>query len=236
MHGLPQSSWSRGAGLENGATAADGTDNPGRRTALPGVSHGRGDVWPAGRRSAAAIALAQYAGGAISQLHRAPRAHSRIQRRPVAVALGGDVDTASAVAYFAAFRPIEGDRSLYASNIHSGNAGLRLGSGGRAELYFGYHRVQDLGDGRAAGASGSAGFRTAQTSPCCSIRPWADCRCVCTEHSCGISAISTIATTRILRRYRIIGRTQAIPAWYGHSKAWTSAIVRLTSPRRSRWA
>src|SRR5690606_28268725 len=40
------------------------------------------------------------------------------------------------------------DRSVYISNIHSGTLGVRILVGRRAELYAGYSRVEDLGDGR----------------------------------------------------------------------------------------
>ncbi len=39
--------------------------------------------------------------------------------------------------------------SLYLSNIHSGNLGVRVGIGRRADLYVGYSIVKDTGDGRA---------------------------------------------------------------------------------------
>jgi hypothetical protein len=38
--------------------------------------------------------------------------------------------------------------SLYLSNIHSGNLGIRFGIGRRADLYVGYSIVKDTGDGR----------------------------------------------------------------------------------------
>jgi len=59
------------------------------------------------------------------------------------------LDTTSGLAYFADSTLIEGTSSIYISNIHSTNAGLRLGIGRRADFYAGYVRVQDTGDGRA---------------------------------------------------------------------------------------
>ena len=39
--------------------------------------------------------------------------------------------------------------SIYISNIHAANAGLRFGIGHRADLYAGYTITKDTGDGRA---------------------------------------------------------------------------------------
>ena len=41
-------------------------------------------------------------------------------------------------------------QSIYLSNIHSGNLGVRFGIGRRADLYLGYSIVKDTGDGRSA--------------------------------------------------------------------------------------
>ncbi len=57
------------------------------------------------------------------------------------------LDTASGIAYFVRFALQQG-RSIYISNIHSGNLGGHL-SLGRADLYVGYSIVQDTGDPRA---------------------------------------------------------------------------------------
>lgn len=83
------------------------------------------------------------------------------------------LDTATGLAYFAASRLIEGDRSLYISNIHTGTLGIRLSVQKRVDVYLGYNRVQDTGDGRtridvATGSSQGASiaaFRAAQTFP-----------------------------------------------------------------------
>jgi hypothetical protein len=55
------------------------------------------------------------------------------------------LDTNSALAYFAAARLVTDRRSVYTSNIHSGNLGVRFGIRGRADLFVGYSRVQDAG-------------------------------------------------------------------------------------------
>jgi hypothetical protein len=79
------------------------------------------------------------------------------------------LDTASGIAFFASSQFIEGDRSIYVSNIHAGNCGARLAINRRAELYFGYSHVQDTGDGRNRASVGSgarlAPFIAAQTFP-----------------------------------------------------------------------
>lgn len=59
------------------------------------------------------------------------------------------LDTASALAYFSTGRLVDTARSLYFSNIHTGNVGVRFAVLGRADVYVGYTRVQDAGDGRA---------------------------------------------------------------------------------------
>jgi hypothetical protein len=84
------------------------------------------------------------------------------------------LDTASALAYFAAARLITGEQSIYRSNLHTGYAGLRLSLRNRLDIYLGYHRLQDAGDGRAAASqppagraigSAQAAFRAVQTFP-----------------------------------------------------------------------
>jgi len=40
--------------------------------------------------------------------------------------------------------------SIYISNIHAANAGLRFGIGHRADLYAGYTITKDTGDGRSS--------------------------------------------------------------------------------------
>lgn len=59
------------------------------------------------------------------------------------------LDTQSALAYFAASRLIENQRSLYFSNLHAGHLAARIAVKKRADLQFGYSIVRDTGDGRA---------------------------------------------------------------------------------------
>jgi hypothetical protein len=86
------------------------------------------------------------------------------------------VDTLSALAYFADFNLIENDRSLYVSNVHCGNLGLRFATNRRLDWHFGYSIVRDPGDGRPNLAAGPAfpatgigatpeSFRVVQTFP-----------------------------------------------------------------------
>lgn len=63
------------------------------------------------------------------------------------------LDTLTGIAYFFDRELIENDRSTYISNIHSGHAAVRFGLGSRADLFVGYSRVQDTGDGRNAGVA-----------------------------------------------------------------------------------
>ena len=58
------------------------------------------------------------------------------------------LDTLSAIAYFASSQFVERDRSLYVSNLHAINVGSRFTVMRRADIFLGYHRVQDRGDGR----------------------------------------------------------------------------------------
>ena len=58
------------------------------------------------------------------------------------------LDTLSGLAYFAAFELVEGERSIYVSNVHAVNAGFRAALTKRVDLHAGYSRVQDTGDGR----------------------------------------------------------------------------------------
>jgi hypothetical protein len=83
-------------------------------------------------------------------------------------------DTLSGLAYFTAAALVTGERFAYRSNLHSGHAGFWISARNRVDIYLGYHRVQDTGDGRNAApppnrspASGSAqaAFRAAQTFP-----------------------------------------------------------------------
>ncbi|MEZ5355404.1 MAG: hypothetical protein R2762_22435 [Bryobacteraceae bacterium] len=82
-------------------------------------------------------------------------------------------DSLTGIAYFTA-NLVEGERSLYVSNIHAIHGGVRWSWQSRVDLYAGYTRVQDTGDGRsaaaaatgsAADATASAVFRAVQTFP-----------------------------------------------------------------------
>lgn len=84
------------------------------------------------------------------------------------------LDTLSGLAYFASSRLVEGERSIYITNLHSGHFTVRVPIRGRVDLYVGYNHIQDAGDGRAALATPPAGapagsalaaFRAAQTFP-----------------------------------------------------------------------
>ena len=71
-----------------------------------------------------------------------------------------------------------GESSLYLSNINSVVFGARFGIRNRADLYVGYTRVQDTGDGRSTptgAATGSAlpAFQAAQTFPLIFDSPFA---------------------------------------------------------------
>jgi hypothetical protein len=59
------------------------------------------------------------------------------------------LDTRGGIAYFADFNLVTGEQSLYISNIHHGNATVHFTLGSRADLFIGYSRVQDTGDGRS---------------------------------------------------------------------------------------
>jgi len=84
------------------------------------------------------------------------------------------LDTLSGIAYFALLSGrnpsfVQSDSSYYLSNTHSINIGARASIRKRAELFFGYSRVQDLGDGRVTATDGPKvtvpAFIVAQTFP-----------------------------------------------------------------------
>jgi hypothetical protein len=63
------------------------------------------------------------------------------------------LDSQSFLAFFAGVNRPQlqtGYQSLYISNIHSGNLGIRFALGKRADVYVGYSITMDTGDGRAA--------------------------------------------------------------------------------------
>jgi hypothetical protein len=82
-------------------------------------------------------------------------------------------DSLTGLAYFAAFRLVEGEQSLYVSNIHATHVSANWTVGGKADLALGYSRTQDTGDGRSSptrpGGNRTAtsldAFRAVQTYP-----------------------------------------------------------------------
>jgi hypothetical protein len=73
------------------------------------------------------------------------------------------------IAFFAGPQFLTNQLSYYVSNIHSATLSTRLGFK-RLDLYLGYSRVQDTGDGRSSAISTIVGpnltaFQTAQTFP-----------------------------------------------------------------------
>jgi hypothetical protein len=73
------------------------------------------------------------------------------------------------IAYFLNSQLIQGQSSIYLSNINSIYAGVRYEIAKRIDLYAGYTRVQDLGDGRDSAAAGIGSapsqFQAVQTFP-----------------------------------------------------------------------
>jgi len=73
------------------------------------------------------------------------------------------------IAYFTDAQLIQGQSSIYLSNINSIYAGVRYEIAKRIDLYAAYTRVQDLGDGRDSAAAGigtaPAVFQAVQTFP-----------------------------------------------------------------------
>ena len=75
------------------------------------------------------------------------------------------LDTLSGIAYFAAGSFIQGDQSLYISNLHTGTALVRFSPVSRVDLAAGYTRVQDTARGRAGVPVSLGIFADAQTFP-----------------------------------------------------------------------
>ena len=77
--------------------------------------------------------------------------------------------TIGGIAYFLDQQLFQDQSSIYFSNINSIYAGVRYEVRRRVNLYLGYTRVQDLGDGRATAAAGvgsaPALFQAVQTFP-----------------------------------------------------------------------
>jgi hypothetical protein len=59
------------------------------------------------------------------------------------------LDTVSGIAFFAGGNFFRGQNSVYISNIHAANLGVRFGLGRRADLFAGYTLSKDRGDGRS---------------------------------------------------------------------------------------
>jgi hypothetical protein len=88
------------------------------------------------------------------------------------------LNTVGGLAYFAAGAFIQGEQSYFFSNIHHANLGARFSILKRADLFVGFSRIQDTGDGRSTpyGAGiGSAlpAFQAAQTFPLTFQSPYA---------------------------------------------------------------
>jgi hypothetical protein len=80
------------------------------------------------------------------------------------------LDTLGGIQFFAGSQLFPNQESYYVSNLHSGVAGIRFSVMKRADLYFGYSRVQDTGDGRSSAIATNIGpgipaFQAAQTFP-----------------------------------------------------------------------
>jgi hypothetical protein len=80
------------------------------------------------------------------------------------------LDTAGAISYFYRNALVSGEQSLYFSNLHTAYVTAHFVLRNRIDLFVGYHRVQDVGDGRSnplgnAGGSALDIFRRAQTFP-----------------------------------------------------------------------
>jgi hypothetical protein len=80
------------------------------------------------------------------------------------------LNTVGGLAYFARYQLVQGDRSYYFSNLHTANAGAHLSFAKRADIYLGFARVQDTGDGRRNALGNGIGsplpaFQIAQTFP-----------------------------------------------------------------------
>jgi hypothetical protein len=78
--------------------------------------------------------------------------------------------TIGGIEYFLNQKPAPPQDSVYLSNINTGYFGARIALRNRADLYLGYTRVQDLGDGRSAAQGPGIGsplaiFQVVQTFP-----------------------------------------------------------------------
>ncbi len=88
------------------------------------------------------------------------------------------LDTLGGLSFFDSGELLENQYSLYISNLHTGNIGMRFALGKRADLYAGYSHIQDTGDGRANPLGTGFGttipaFQAAQTFPVKYLSPLA---------------------------------------------------------------
>ena len=80
------------------------------------------------------------------------------------------LDTLGGLSFFDSGELLQNQYSLYISNLHTGNIGLRFALGKRVDLYAGYSHIQDTGDGRNNPLGTGFGttipeFQAAQTFP-----------------------------------------------------------------------
>lgn len=80
------------------------------------------------------------------------------------------LDTLGGLSFFDNGELLQGEHSLYISNLQTGNAGVRFVLGKRVDVYAGYSHVQDTGDGRGNLYGSGFGpnipeFQAAQTFP-----------------------------------------------------------------------
>jgi hypothetical protein len=88
------------------------------------------------------------------------------------------LDTLGGLSFFDSGELLENQYSLYISNLHTGNIGVRFGLGKRVDLYAGYSHIQDTGDGRDNPLGTGFGttipaFQAAQTFPMKYLSPLA---------------------------------------------------------------
>ncbi len=80
------------------------------------------------------------------------------------------LDTLGGIQFFAGTQLLQNQTSYYVSNLHSGTANVRFSLPKGIDLYLGYSRIQDRGDGRGNPFSTTVGpplaaFQAAQTFP-----------------------------------------------------------------------
>ena len=88
------------------------------------------------------------------------------------------LDTLGGLSFFDSGELLQNQYSLYISNLHTGNIGLRFALGKRVDLYAGYSHIQDTGDGRNNPLGTGFGttipeFQAAQTFPMKYLSPLA---------------------------------------------------------------